>query len=316
MKNPVLPSSAWGEQYGFTADRFVGYLWDNDDGSIIISAVMSLHPGKGHFSKLVKDLIAKGKKVKVPTPLPKMESILKEWGFRKTFERDERLECDIEIWVSPEIIRGDAKRYYMSVALSDILKQSSAGDEGRKATKEALDFYMAQYENAAGSVGVESAAHSFHVELDKKIATKRADMPELAKQIKCGEGCAFCCYNQVDISGDEALLIKAVCEEDGIEIDITRLRLQAEKKDIKAWNKLTPSKKRCVFLDKSNLCSIYEYRPAACRKLYVITDPEFCNLKKIQKVGKFVDWHVEVLASAILNGSRNGPLAEVLLEVL
>lgn len=32
----------------------------------------------------------------------------------------------------------------------------------------------------------------------------------------------------------------------------------------------------CMFL-KDNVCTIYKYRPFACRKLFVVTDPEFCK---------------------------------------
>ena len=86
-------------QYGFTPDRFDGWLWDNGD-RVLISFVESKQPGKGHFSEMVRRIEESGKRVAVPTPLGKMEFILKKWGFAPHIEQDPML-GSVEIWERP-----------------------------------------------------------------------------------------------------------------------------------------------------------------------------------------------------------------------
>lgn len=199
------------------------------------------------------------------------------------------------------------KKYAMTDSLGGLLKEFSKDREALRKINEALDYYIAQYKDATKESNNLCAVYSFHNALDEQIETKKTKVPGLAKEITCKKGCSQCCYLNVDISRDEAALLKAVIEEDNIVIDMSSLRLQAE-------DKSKTGKRRCVFLDKSDLCMVYEYRPAACRKLLVITDPELCDIKTINKVGRFVDWHIEVIASAILNGSKSGPLSKMLLK--
>lgn len=205
------------------------------------------------------------------------------------------------------------KLYTMSDTLGQLIKQMDVDLEGKKQVHEALDFYINQYEERVNEVDSASLVHSFHVELDSEIERLKLKRPHLAKDVKCTQGCSYCCYFNVDISRDEAALIKMVIKEKKLNIDMSRLKHQAK---AKTWGKMKPKQKRCVFLNEIDLCMIYEHRPAACRKLLVISDPKLCNPKKVQKVGRFIDWHVEVIASAILNGSKSGPLPEMLLEVL
>ena len=208
------------------------------------------------------------------------------------------------------------KLYEMSDTLGQLIKQMDDDLEGKKQIHEALDFYINQYEERTKEVDSASLVHSFHVELDSEIERLKIKRADLAKDVKCRQGCSYCCYMNVDISRDEALLIKMVIKEKRLKIDMPRLKHQAKNQGLKAWRKLKPKQQKCVFLGESALCMIYEHRPAPCRKLLVISDPKLCNMKKVQKVGRFIDWHVEVIASAILNGSKSGTLPEMLLEVL
>lgn len=199
------------------------------------------------------------------------------------------------------------KIYAMTDSLGGILKKYSDDVNATIQIHQALDFYINQYKKLNKSKGNLSAIHSYHIELDRQIEIKKTMVPKLAKDIKCKMGCSQCCYLNVDISRDEAALIKAFVEESKINIDIPLLKRQAKNKS---------KTKKCVFLNKMGLCKIYEHRPAACRKLLILTDPELCDVKTVNKVGRFVDWHIEVVASAILNGSKSGSLPEMLLEEL
>jgi len=135
---------------------------------------------------------------------------------------------------------------------------------------------------------------------------------ENKKEIQCKAGCTFCCFIEIDVSGDEAAVIIDHCRENGIEIDMDYLMKQAA-----VGRKTYSALSKCVFL-KDNLCSIYSVRPIACRKHWVKTDPVLCDFSKniANPVGGYFDINTEILASAVLNVDESGPLEKVLLEEL
>ena len=106
--------------------------------------------------------------------------------------------------------------------------------------------------------------------MDEKISTITEP------SIKCKKGCSFCCHLNVDITRLEAKLIAHYCNEQNIPIDKNYLVKQAEYSidDI-----ISSPHSACVFL-KNNECSIYPVRPCGCRKLFVTTDPVFCDTHK------------------------------------
>lgn len=74
-----------GIELGFTSDKFAGYLGQTSD-SVYISAIESLHKKQGNFKRLVKNILRKGLKVKVPTPSNEMRRICEKNGFVQTWE--------------------------------------------------------------------------------------------------------------------------------------------------------------------------------------------------------------------------------------
>ena len=86
-----------GDAFGFTSDKFRGWLWKSGE-RVAISFIESVEPGQGHFKALVAGLHAAGFTVAVPTPLGKMEAILKRWGFVESREYWERIGDNVEIW--------------------------------------------------------------------------------------------------------------------------------------------------------------------------------------------------------------------------
>ncbi len=82
------------EELGFTPDKFDGYLWKQDD-AIIISLIVS--KAKGNFKELVDKIRSFGLAVKIPTPLGRMQNIVKKNGYRHTIEDSEM--GAVEIWV-------------------------------------------------------------------------------------------------------------------------------------------------------------------------------------------------------------------------
>jgi len=87
-----------GEEFGFTSDKFDGWLW-KIDGYIYISFIRSKQPGRGHLSQLFDAILSKGYGIKVPTPSALMRAILIRKGFVRRDEFDEYLKEVVEIWV-------------------------------------------------------------------------------------------------------------------------------------------------------------------------------------------------------------------------
>lgn len=92
----IDPDTVWGKEFGFTSDKFEGWLWKKRD-FIIISFIEAKQPGKGHF----RDLINTIKKCRfvpvVPTPMRGMEEILRHWGWQPRYIGD-KLFGTVEVW--------------------------------------------------------------------------------------------------------------------------------------------------------------------------------------------------------------------------
>ncbi|HEX6168736.1 MAG TPA: YkgJ family cysteine cluster protein [Chitinophagaceae bacterium] len=136
---------------------------------------------------------------------------------------------------------------------------------------------------------------------------------ENKKEIQCKAGCTACCFIDVDISEDEAMIISNYCNENGIEIDKEYLEKQAAV-GRKKYSELS----RCVFLKEDSLCGIYPVRPVACRKHWVKTDPSLCDFSKnvINQVAGYFDINTEILASALLNAENTGTFEKMILDEL
>jgi len=72
-------------EYGWTADKFRGYL-SIEDKTIWVSTAYSLQKGKGNYSKLIRNLHQAGYQIKVPSQFPRMIQICKHLGFTETTE--------------------------------------------------------------------------------------------------------------------------------------------------------------------------------------------------------------------------------------
>lgn len=97
----IEPDTERGDLFGFTADKFSGWLWLRD-GRVMVSFIECLEPGQGHFSRLVKRILALGYTAAVPTPFPRMKAILSRWGWTQLCEFDAELGESVEVWSSPQ----------------------------------------------------------------------------------------------------------------------------------------------------------------------------------------------------------------------
>ena len=87
-----------GVELGFTSDVFSGYLWKRKD-QIIISFIESVQEGKGHLSRLFSSIWSAGYCVAVPTPMARMEAIVRQKEFEQTFVYSKDFDEHVEVWV-------------------------------------------------------------------------------------------------------------------------------------------------------------------------------------------------------------------------
>lgn len=87
-----------GSSLGFTSERFGfgSYLWKKD-GAIIVSFIESL--SRGNFRELSKAILASGLRVEIPTPLGRMQEIVRKAGYVQTFPYCEQFGENVEVWV-------------------------------------------------------------------------------------------------------------------------------------------------------------------------------------------------------------------------
>lgn len=127
---------------------------------------------------------------------------------------------------------------------------------------------------------------------------------------QCKAGCAFCCYNNVDITWDEAAML---IEKYGKQIDWTRVETQ-----LMGIPKIPYKMRACVFLDEeTKTCTVYEDRPLSCRKYLVVSDPEKCNseIHPNGDVEVVTSGRSEMFASSMMSIQDNGPMPEMLIKV-
>jgi Fe-S-cluster containining protein len=181
-----------------------------------------------------------------------------------------------------------------------------------------LDSYRKQFEAVNRTDHQrEGIAAGIHEAIDTLIVELRDRDRGNAAKVSCTKGCAHCCYTEVGITRDEALLLHCAAEEAGISIDMDRLRAQAAQPEGQ-WSNLDYPMRRCVFLAEDNSCGVYEHRPSACRKYLVVTPPERCDTNKHAgaEVGRFVNPEAEVLHNAALQAFKAGSMPQMLLETL
>jgi len=165
-------------------------------------------------------------------------------------------------------------------------------------------------ENPDNQEGI--AAGMFDV-IDKGVEKQLAG--KYGQDVKCKRGCSACCRLHVTISEAEAKLIRIAADEIKWPIDADRLKVQAQAASVEQWRDLPPDARACVFLTKAGECAIYEYRPGACRKYLVITDPADCDsvAKPGHRVGFLMAPEAEIAFSASLSVFKSGTLAAMLL---
>ena len=191
-----------------------------------------------------------------------------------------------------------------------------ARDERKKAHLRAImDRYTAQF-RAVGNQDAPSVAREVHMAIDNVLERDRKKSAA-SGDIQCRKGCAHCCRGPVEVWPHEAALLVEIAREAGIEIDKARLERQSQY-TMHTWRQQPAAETACVFLGDDGACTVYEFRPNACRKLLVVTDPALCDAEKHppDSVGRWCSWEAEILESAALEVFGAALMPQSLLAVL
>jgi len=137
-----------------------------------------------------------------------------------------------------------------------------------------------------------------------------------AGQISCRKGCAHCCHLNVSATYPEAALLVALVREEKIPLDWARVKRQAQFAGPAVWHTQPFADQRCVFLSDDNACRVYEHRPSACRRHFVVSDPGECDTQKHpgHRVLNWIPVRAEVIVSAALAVFEQGSLPAMLLK--
>jgi hypothetical protein len=99
----------------FTSDKFEGCLLRRGK-TVYIWLIRSKNPGRGHFSRLMQNVLDAGYSLKIPTPLARMTEIVRRKGFARMKEYGPDLE-ELEVWVKEPV---------HSTPLEDLERQSAS----------------------------------------------------------------------------------------------------------------------------------------------------------------------------------------------
>lgn len=139
-------------------------------------------------------------------------------------------------------------------------------------------------------------------------------LPAVREPITCKSGCSACCHMYVSISEDEAALIRRELRREGREIPLAALKRQAAE-SLEVFYQRPFKQRVCPFLGEHGACSIYDYRPSACRTLIVVSPAENCITAN--NTAPVMVLQVELLTSAALSaGDGQGNLSSKLLKIL
>lgn len=182
--------------------------------------------------------------------------------------------------------------------------------------EETFQRYVEQFQTLRVRLPVE-VAHVIHAATDKTLEAEKAQRPDTSGNITCRKGCSHCCRLFVGITPPEAEILVAMANYEHIPMDQAKLERQAAHCR-ENWHDQPAEDQACVFLGMDGTCRVYENRPNACRKHFVVTEAEFCRVERNseQKVRWWFSPEAEVIASASMTVFGVGGMAEQLLGVL
>lgn len=207
------------------------------------------------------------------------------------------------------------EKYKISESLKKMIEELTP--KMKEKVGEVLSHHIGQYEKLKKNYPdePESIAYNMHNIVDELLQKKRESIKD--HKVSCSKGCFFCCFQQVDITDDEAKLLLMYANEKKLDIDYDLLRRQREAESEGKRQDLPIKDKKCVFLQDNGSCGVYDHRPTACRKLMVVSDPKDCNIESNPngQIAKLADLESELMSTASHRVCESGTISEMLLKV-
>ena len=137
---------------------------------------------------------------------------------------------------------------------------------------------------------------------EEAVSLEEAKVQQTGQTISCRKGCGACCRVMVPVSPPEAFVLKKRFEQlpvphrdrvlhrlsavkDALNeagllgrlVQLSETRTQLSDEDMEPVNQAYYAQRLpCIFLE-DEACSIYDFRPAACREYLVTSPAEFCQ---------------------------------------
>lgn len=207
----------------------------------------------------------------------------------------------------------------MSTALMHVIASEDTTDHDREAIfdklQELIEMCMKLRDYPALS-GADKALMIYE-EIDRILKKDMANPNNNSANIRCKSQCSNCCHISVSVSSDEAEAIMREVRRQGRKLDTARLRLQMTHTP-ETWADMEKEDMRCVLLGDDGNCTVYDVRPTACRKFFVVNDPELCDSKKYrgQETAVWYSLKAEVMDSAAMTVFHCEPLPTQLLKAM
>jgi len=208
-----------------------------------------------------------------------------------------------------------ATPFFFTNTLAGVLRSGKLTEDEGAAIQEMLEFYYKQFKES-GASDPKGIAAGVHLSMDGLIEKGKATKTNSA-EIKCAKGCAHCCRQFVGVTKPEAALLVHAAKEQGVTINQDLLKRQSKFGEAD-WMHQPLADTACVFLGPEDTCTVYEHRPNACRKYFVITKPKFCDTRRFahKKVGRWFVMEAEIVASADMTAFGVDSMPKALLKVL
>ena len=211
-------------------------------------------------------------------------------------------------------------RVTLTETLGRVILEEKHNQPFREKVADLLETYLEGFDEVTKenpTEPLEAIAVRQQAGVDIAIQIGQEKSPE-AKQISCQRGCTHCCHMRVGISLHEAHRLLAAAAEQQVILDAKRLVEQASWGDAEDWLQKSHEERRCVFLTAEGDCSVYEARPISCRKYFVLTPPEKCDIDRGKKdqVLLWFDTHSEIIASAVATHYGVDSLPAMLLQAM
>ena len=188
--------------------------------------------------------------------------------------------------------------------------------ERKEAHLRALHDRYTRQVRAVGDDAGPVVARAMHEAMDRALERDRRIVPG-GGDIRCARGCHHCCRGPVEIGPHEAARLVEEARAAGLELDVARLERQS-KHNAETWHEQPPADRACIFLGGDGACRVYEARPNACRKLLVMSDPEWCDADRHppERVERWLSGEAEMMAVAALEVFGAGLMPRLLLKAM